>query len=129
MKPPAVRLLSLRALSVALSCVAGIAISQTIAPLGTAKRADYDCSGLDGAALTSCRQLNAAAAGGALIIPDAALSSTDDCAGMSGAALSTCRDPGATTVDGAGSSSAATGTTLPSRSTIAPVELAPLPER
>src|SRR5450631_4431777 len=81
---------SLRQLGVALLAVAGTAMAQTPAPVGTSTPAEYDCSGLEGVALTSCRQLNAAAVGGALVNSNA--SPTHDCAGMSGATLATCRD-------------------------------------
>jgi hypothetical protein len=81
---------SLRRLGVALLAVAGTAMAQTPAPVGTSTPAEYDCNGLEGVALTSCRQLNAAAVGGALVNPSA--SPTHDCAGMSGATFATCRD-------------------------------------
>jgi hypothetical protein len=82
--------LSLRRLGIALLAVAGTAMSQTSAPVGTTKPAEYECSGLEGVALTNCRQLNAAAAGSALVQSNG--SGTHDCAGMSGASLTTCRD-------------------------------------
>ena len=50
----------------ALFVVAGTAAAQT-APIGVAKPAEYDCAGLEGAPLTSCRELNAAAIRGAMV--------------------------------------------------------------
>jgi hypothetical protein len=92
MKPLVVRASFLPGLSVALFCVAGVASSETMTPAGTAKPAEQDCSGLEGAALTSCRQLDAASGGGALVMPDAALSSAHDCARINGAPPAACRD-------------------------------------
>jgi hypothetical protein len=86
------RVLSLRRLGVALVAVAGTAMGQMAAPVGVAKPAEYDCSGLEGVALTSCRQLNAAAIKGAVARSDGSLNATHDCADMSGAALATCRE-------------------------------------
>ena len=119
---------SLRQLGVALLAVAGTAMAQTPAPVGTSTPAEYDCSGLEGVALTSCRQLNAAAVGGALVNSNA--SPTHDCAGMSGATLATCRDlngqlvvpvPGAYDaggiVNGGGIMTTAPGTASPGAST------------
>jgi hypothetical protein len=82
----------LRQLAVALLAVTGTAMGQTAAPVGVAKPAEYDCSGLAGVALTSCRQLNAGAVKGAMARSDGTSNSTHDCDGMSGAALATCRD-------------------------------------
>jgi hypothetical protein len=67
-------------------------MGQTAAPVGVAKPAEYDCSGLEGVALTSCRQLNAAAVQGAIVRSGGSPNSTHDCAGMIGAALAICRD-------------------------------------
>jgi hypothetical protein len=107
MKPFVVRALFLRGLSVALFCVAGVAMSETMTSAGTAKQAENDCRGLQGPALTSCRQLDAATAGGALVMPDATLSSAHDCARMSGAPPATCQDlEGAMTTPGSGGASA-----------------------
>ncbi len=77
-------------LGIALLAVASTAISQTSAPVGISKSAEYDCNGLEGVALTSCRQLNASAARGALVQSNG--SAAYDCAGMTGASLMTCRD-------------------------------------
>jgi len=81
----------LRSTSVALWAVAAAASAQT-APIGTTRPAEYDCSGLAGVALTSCRQLNADAVKGATLHNDASVNTTHDCAGMTGGALATCRD-------------------------------------
>jgi hypothetical protein len=86
------RLSSLRRLAVALLAVAGAAMGQTAAPVGVATSAEYDCSGLEGVALTSCRQLNAAAIQGAMVRSDGSPNFTHDCADMSGAALARCRE-------------------------------------
>jgi hypothetical protein len=65
-------------------------------PLGTSgqtattKPAAYECSGLEGAALTSCRDLNAAAANSAAITTNQRTS--HDCSGMTGGSLTTCMD-------------------------------------
>jgi hypothetical protein len=121
--------LSLRRLGIALLAIAGTAMAQTSAPVGTTKPAEYDCDGLEGVALTSCRQLNAAAVGGALVKSTG--SANYDCAGMSGASLTTCRDlngqiavpaPGANgasgVANGAGSVTNAPVTALPGTSTV-----------
>lgn len=79
-------------IATALLMVAGSAMSQTAVPAGNSKPAEYSCSGLEGVALTSCRQLNAAAVGGAIVTPGTARGRNYDCAGMSGSALATCRD-------------------------------------
>jgi hypothetical protein len=90
------KMLTLRRLSklsaALLAVVAVAAVGQTTVPVGVTKPAAYDCNGLEGVALTHCRQLNAAAVSGALVRPEVADSQTHDCAGMSGAALATCRD-------------------------------------
>jgi hypothetical protein len=127
------RVLSLRRLGVALLVVASTAMGQTTAPVGIAKPAAYDCSGLAGVALTSCRQLNAAAVEGAAVRSDGSSNNSHDCAGMSGAALATCRElngqpaipgmgaaganSGGPAVYGGGSNTTATGSTLPYGST------------
>ena len=63
-------------------CMSGAASSQ--AP----KAAPYDCFGLEGVALRSCMDLNAAARNAGNNTP----STSHDCGGMTGAALSTCRE-------------------------------------
>ena len=80
------------ALGVAWLVVAGTVAGQTPAPIGVAKPAEYDCAGLEGPPLTSCRALNAAAISGAMVRSGSAPNATHDCDGMSGAALATCLD-------------------------------------
>lgn len=79
-------------LGVTLFALSGTAMSQTAAPVGTVTAAQYDCSGQEGPALTSCKQLNAEALRGALVSQDPSRNPTHDCTGMSGASLATCRD-------------------------------------
>jgi hypothetical protein len=79
-------------LGVTLFAFSGTAMSQTAAPVGTVTAAQYDCSGQEGPALTSCKQLNAAALRGAMVSQDPSRNPTHDCTGMSGASLATCRD-------------------------------------
>ena len=100
--------------------VAGTAAAQTAAPIGVTKPAEYDCAGLEGAPLTSCRELNAAAIRGAMVRSGTVPNSTHDCLGMSGAALATCLDlngqlPAGTaaTVGGGSIGGATTGTVVP----------------
>jgi hypothetical protein len=109
-------------LGVALFAFSGIAMSQTAAPVGTVTAAQYDCSGQEGPALTSCKQLNAEALRGALVSQDPSRNPTHDCTGMSGASLATCRDlngepvspttvaPGGSSVPMAGVTNGAAGT-------------------
>ncbi len=63
-------------------CISGAASAQ--AP----KAAPYDCFGLEGVALRSCMDLNAAARNAGNNTP----STSHDCGGMTGAALATCRE-------------------------------------
>ena len=77
---------SLTLLSVALLGLPLGASGQT----ATTKPAAYECSGLEGAALTSCRNLNAAAANSAAITTNPRTS--HDCSGMTGGSLTTCLD-------------------------------------
>jgi hypothetical protein len=63
-------------------CVSGAVSAQ--AP----KAAPYDCFGLEGVALRSCMDLNAAAGNAGNNTP----STSHDCGGMTGAALATCRE-------------------------------------
>jgi hypothetical protein len=68
-------------------CMSGTAFAQT--PPATAPKAvPYDCFGLEGVALRSCIDLNAAAANAGTDTP----STSHDCGGMTGAALATCRE-------------------------------------
>jgi len=78
-------------LGVTLFAFSGIAMSQSAAPIGTTA-AQYDCSGQEGPALSSCKQLNAEALRGAAVSQDPSRNLTHDCTGMSGASLATCRD-------------------------------------
>ncbi len=82
-----------RGLSVALLLGAGIAMSEPVALADTAKP-EQDCTGLEGAALMHCQQLNAATAtaGGALVIPDDVLSSAHECARVNRPPLAMCGD-------------------------------------
>jgi hypothetical protein len=109
-------------LGVALFVFSSTALSQTAAPVGTVTAAQYDCSGQEGPALTSCKQLNTEALGGALVSQDPSRNPTHDCSGMSGASLATCRDlngepvpptavaPGGSSVPMAGVTNGAAGT-------------------
>src|ERR1700674_4304342 len=79
-------------------CLSGAAFAQspnTGAPAGpnappapVPKAVPYDCFGLEGVALRSCIDLNAAAANAGNNTP----STSHDCGGMTGAALATCRE-------------------------------------
>ena len=79
-------------IALALLVVAGTAMSQTTAPVGTTKPAAYDCSGIEGVALANCKQLNTAAVQCAMLKNNSPSNSTHDCSGMTGAALATCLD-------------------------------------
>src|ERR1700674_4059636 len=57
-------------------------------PAAAPKAVPYDCFGLEGVALRSCIDLNAAAANAGNNAP----STSHDCGGMTGAALTTCRE-------------------------------------
>ena len=124
---------------------AGTAAGQASTPVGVAKPAEYDCAGLEGPALTSCRDLNAAAIKGAMVRPGTAPHSTHDCFGMSGAALATCLDlngqlPAGTaaTVGGGSMGGTTTGTALsnglgvaqpPSGNALVPGAATPIPQQ
>src|ERR1700681_4924485 len=70
-------------------CMSGAAFAQTPpATAPEAKAVPYDCFGLEGVALRSCIDLNAAAANAGNDNP----STSHDCGGMTGAALATCRE-------------------------------------
>ena len=79
-------------LGVALFAFSGFALSQPATPPGATTAAPYDCSGQEGPALTSCKQLNAGALSGALVSQDPSRNRTHDCTGMSGSSLATCRE-------------------------------------
>jgi len=129
----------------ALLAVAGTTAGQTTTPIGVTKPAEYDCAGLEGAPLTSCRELNAAAIRGAMSRSGTVSNSTHDCLGMSGAALATCLDlngqrPAGTaaTVGGGAIGGATTGTALPngpgvaqppSGNTLMPGTTLPIPQQ
>lgn len=68
-------------------CMSGAAFAQT-PPAAMPKAVPYDCFGLEGVALRSCIDLNAAAANAGNDTP----STSHDCGGMTGAALATCRE-------------------------------------
>jgi hypothetical protein len=72
--------------------VAGLAMGQTTAPVGITKPAEYDCSGIEGVALSNCKKLNARAARCAVLQNNASSNAAYDCAGMTGAALAACLD-------------------------------------
>jgi hypothetical protein len=133
LRPWVQRGLSLSTLGVALLAVAGTAMGQSNLPRGTARPAEYACSGLEGVALTSCRQLNEAAIQGASIKSNSSVSPTHDCAGMSGGALATCRDlngqpamPDGGSANSGSSLSSATGTTMPDGTAL---NQSPVPQR
>lgn len=129
----------------ALLVVAGTAAAQTTAPIGVAKPAEYDCAGLEGAPLTRCRELNAAAVRGAMVRSGTVPNSTHDCLGMREAALATCLDlngqlPAGTaaTVGGGPVGGATNGSVLsnspgvaqpPSGNTLAPGTTTPIPQQ
>ena len=68
-------------------CMSGAAFAQT-PPAPAPKTVPYDCFGLEGVALRSCIDLNAAASNAGNNTP----STSHDCGGMTGAALATCRE-------------------------------------
>jgi hypothetical protein len=79
-------------LGVAMFALSSVAMGQAAPPPSAATVAPYDCSGQEGPALTSCRQLNADALKGARVSQDPSRNRTHDCSGMSGSSLATCRD-------------------------------------
>ena len=88
-----VRAATLGTLACALLGVTGSSVAQTAAPVGVTKPAQYECSGLEGVALSNCKDLNAAAANGAAALNATAPgNATHDCADMTGSALATCLD-------------------------------------
>jgi hypothetical protein len=78
-------------LACALLAATGIGLAQTTAPVGVTKPAEYECSGLEGVALSNCKDLNAASANSAAT-PKATppANATHDCSDMTGSALATC---------------------------------------
>jgi len=77
---------------IAVVCLAAPAAAQTAPVHGTATPAEYECSGLEGVALSNCTNLNAAAAQSAVTKPDGPSNESHDCADMTGASLSTCME-------------------------------------
>ncbi|HWZ73594.1 MAG TPA: hypothetical protein VN326_19235 [Casimicrobiaceae bacterium] len=75
-------------------CMSGTALAQTpntsprAGPAVAPRSAPYDCFGMDGVALRSCMDLNAAAA----YAGNNTTSASHDCGGMTGDALATCRE-------------------------------------
>jgi hypothetical protein len=66
----------------------GAPVGPDVTPAAAPKAVPYDCFGLEGVALRSCIDLNAAAANAGNNTP----STSHDCGGMTGAALATCRE-------------------------------------
>jgi len=76
----------------AVACFAAAAAAQTAPTHGTSKPAGYECSGMEGAALTRCLNLNAAATQNSDTRTEVPSNASHDCADMTGAALSTCME-------------------------------------
>jgi hypothetical protein len=88
-----VRAPTLGALACVLLAATGYGVAQTATPVGVTKPAEYECSGLEGVALSNCKALNAAAVDGAATLRSASPSNaTHDCSDMTGSALAICLD-------------------------------------
>ncbi len=86
------RAATLGVLAGVLLAVIGDGVAQTATPVGVTKAAEYECSGLEGVALSNCKELNASAASGAATLRAPPANATHDCADMTGSALATCLD-------------------------------------